>query len=824
MKRPQGTPFTVSPVDFYEGHVFPAVFDHLDRVFPELGLVRKGRGWTATNAETTKARFGARPDRVVCNRPGGFLVHGGDAFSWLAYHRGGETPRGADFVEAVKELAGLAGVDTSPLERELTPQEAVELEARHRRRDLLEDFATEAHKALLEAPAAAPARAHLLGRGYTENELEGLPLGYYAHKGTVAALLGNRGYTEAELDASGLLADGRWEGRLVIPWRDERERVASVAARDLTGDGPKYLYLPGATKPPAFGLDVARGSYAARAEGLVLVEGLLDVVLLQARGFYNVAALGTASLSAERWAELAALGFPSFTLALDNDEAGRAGTLKALENLRKVDNVRKVYVIREEALGQAKDPDELVRAKGLEAFRAVLREARPWALHLGDNLLGDVTPKGEDRAKREAVERVLAVAARRDVNALDGEDLLRLAAFRTGYTVEALAEVGLSLRERRELERAEAELRDAARALEADLGKPGADPRELAAAYSKRLSVVQGRTDDTPPPFSVDGLLRELANTPEGLASGWATVDKLGVRFRPKELALLGARTGHGKTSALVHLLETWLDAELEGPLVFFSHEEPPELVLCRLLALMADGWTFAETRDWCRSPLSRGDKYGWPDRKALEAAQERLRAAEGRLVLVHRPTWSASRVAAYAHELAETRGVGAVLVDYLQRLPSEVKADRRDIEVSATGRTLKSLAVDLGVPVVAGAQINREAIPQGYQDKVRKALETGGVPKALEEMKAARPDLNHLREGGSEQEADLVLGLMNYAADLRTEADSDHQTDRLEVGVLKNRYGRTGQWAALVFQAESGRMAERQPKVWRHDARGAGR
>jgi DNA primase catalytic core len=806
MKRPQGTPPTVSPVDFYESHVFPAVFDHLERVFPELGLVRKGRGWTATNAETTKARFGARPDRVVCNRAGGFLVYGGDAVSWLTYHRGGVKPTGADFVEAVKELASLAGVDTSPLERELTPQEAVELEARHRRRDLLEDFVAEAHKALLEAPAAEPARAHLLDRDYTENELEGLPLGYYAHKGTVAALLSNRGYTEDELAASGLLADGRWEGRLVIPWRDAGGRVATVAARDLTGDGPKYLYLPGATKPPAFGLDVARGSYAARAEGLVLVEGLLDVVLLQARGFYNVAALGDASISAERWEALVALGFSSFTLALDNDEAGRAGTEKALENLRKVANVRKVYVIREEALGQAKDPDELVRAKGLEAFRAVLREARPWALHLGDKLLGDVTPKGEDRAKREAVERVLAVAARRDVNALDGEDLLRLTAFRTGYTVEALAEVGLSLRERRELERAEAELRDAARALEADLGKPGADPFTLAAAYGKRLAVVQGRTDDTPPPFNVDGLLRELANTSEGLASGWAALDALGVRFRPKELAVLGARTGHGKTSALVHLLETWLGAKLEGPLVFFSHEEPPELVLCRLLARMADGWTFAEVRDYCRSPLSR-DR--WPTPKALRDAQERLRAAEDRLVLVHRPGWSASRVAAYAHELAETRGVGAVLVDYLQRLPSEGKADRRDIEVSATGRTLKSLAVDLSVPVVVGAQINREAIPAKYQDNVRDKLKGGGLTAALEYMRAARPDLHQLREGGSEQEADLVLGLMNYAADLRTEADSDHETTRFEVGVLKNRYGRTGQWAALSFLADRGRFTE---------------
>lgn len=821
MKRPQGTP-EMTPVEFLEGHVFPAVFDHLDRVFPELGLVRKGRGWEATNRETTKDRFGARAARVVCNRPGGFLVHGGGNVRWLAYLRGGEMPRGADFVEAVKELAGFVGVDVAPLERELTPEEAEGLARLDRRRDLLEDFAEVAREALLNHPEAAIARQHLLDRGFAKDELERLPLGFYTYQKQMTAYLTQRGYTEAELTASGVLADVRWDGRLVLLWRDERGHVATVTARnlipELEQEGKKYLNLKGGTKPVAFGLDVARRSQAARDKGLVLVEGPMDVVLLQARGVDNVAALGGAGdlLTVERWEKLAALGFSSFTLALDNDEAGRAGTVKALENLRKVDNVRKVYVIREGALGKAKDPDELVRAEGLEAFLEALDKARPWALHLGDHLLGNVTPESEDRAKREAVDRVLELAARRDVDALDGEGLLNLAAERTGYTVEALAEVGLSARERRAREDAELELRDAARALGDELGKPGADPFALAAAFSKRLSVVHGRTDDTPPAFSVDGLLRELANTSEGLRTGWPAVDKLGVRFCPKELAVLAARTGHGKTSALVHLLKTWLEAKPDAPLVFFSHEEPPELVLCRLMALLtatlpgsADRWTFAEVRDWCRSRDSRGPDYGWPKPDRLEEIKGHLRNLEDRLVLVHRPGWSAERMASYAHELAQARGVGAVLVDYLQRLPVESKADRRDIEVSRIGQALKALAVDLGVPVVVGAQINREAIPAKYQDTIREALKAGSVHSALEKMKAARPDLHHLREGGSEQEADLVLGLMNYAADLRTEADSDHQTNLLEVGVLKNRYGRTGQWAALSFIADYGQFRE---------------
>jgi len=822
MKHNKRTP---SPVDFYEEQVLPEVFSRLDAVFPELKLKRTGKGWTATNYDETKSRFGARPDRVVCNRQGGFLVHGGAAVSWLAYLKGGTaTPKGADFVEAVKDLARAAGVDCSPLERELTPEESANLQGRQRRGDLLEDFVALTHEALV-ASAGKSAHAYLVGRAFTEAELEGLSLGFYAGVDAVSAAMKAKGYTAEELEASGILADGRWAGRLVFPFRGPRGRIETVIARDLTGTaeaGAKYLKLRGASQESAvFGLDVALES--ARREGLLIVEGFLDVVLLQARGFLNVAATGGnfGLLTAERWSTLGRLGLPSLTLATDNDPkpdgtwVGREKLLQALDNLRNVSNVRNVYVLPPEALGTAKDPDELVRAKGVDAFREALRKVRPWALYLGEDLLGGLTPASEDRAKREAVGRVLDFSSdlRGERAALDAEDLLRLTAERTGYTFETLHEMGVSARERRERERAELEVKSAARELQDALGKPGANVFELASDFSVRLSVVQGRAEDPPPVFSVDALVSELKSTPEGLSSPWAAVNELGVRFQPKELAVLGARTGHGKTSALVNLAHAWLDKKLDGPLVFFSHEEPSELVFCRLVALLTAGetsrWTFAEVRDYLRSPRSRGDSYGWPDAKVLGRAMDRLRATEDRLHLVHRPGWSVGRISAHARELAGTRGVGAVFVDYVQRIPAEAKADRRDIEVSAIGRALKALAVDLSVPVVAGAQINREAIPDKYQATINKALQKG-VSEAVGAMKSARPDLHNLREGGSEQEADLVLGLMNYAADLRSEADSGHATNLYEVGVLKNRYGDVGKWAALAFEGASGLIRDR--------------
>lgn len=70
-----------------------------------------------------------------------------------------------------------------------------------------------------------------------------------------------------------------------------------------------------------------------------------------------------------------------------------------------------------------------------------------------------------------------------------------------------------------------------------------------------------------------------------------------------------------------------------------------------------------------------------------------------------------------------------------------------------------------------------------------------------------ARPELHHLREGGSEQEADLALGLLSYGADYRGESRAPRapRATRMEVGTLKNRNGEPGKWATLAFEGRTG-------------------
>ena len=277
---------------------------------------------------------------------------------------------------------------------ERTEAEIKRAEEKDRRESLLGAFLAFTQDNLQGSTGAAP-RDYLSRRGLTGPALE--DLGLYTTREAALAALKSKGFSEEEIKASGVVYDGRWEGRLIIPWRDRWGRLGTFAARDLTGtaeDKEKYLYLSkdhGWGRPKAdlvaFGLDHA---LSRRPDYLLLVEGLLDVVNLQAQGFSNVAAIGGngRELTETRWA---ALGVPRVVLLLDNDPetlAGYMGTVAAVENLQKVINTGKVRnvpvldVVHPSNLGECKDPDLLVRTFGMDALLSVVETRTPAAIFL----------------------------------------------------------------------------------------------------------------------------------------------------------------------------------------------------------------------------------------------------------------------------------------------------------------------------------------------------------------------------------------------------------------------------------------------------------
>ncbi len=444
--------------------------------------------------------------------------------SVVAFVNGGSVPTGITFVDAVRTLADRAGVPFP--ERELTPEAVARAAARERRAAMLESFLALAQESLA-GDDGAMARGYLAGRGFPADRLADLGLGLYTDPVSVELHLLGAGFNAGEIEDCGLITPA-WMGRLVGPWRDRRGRLATLFARAVdgaanigTGAGAKYLYLRGASKRDlvAFGLDVALATVAGRHD-LVLVEGLLDVLLLQALGVTNVAAVGGSGreLTAGRFEALAGWGVRRVTLLFDNDMAGREGTRAALEQARQATTAPIIQVVDPAALGDAKDPDELVRQDGVEAWRRVLATREPATVYGGRLLLDTVTPHSPHVERREAAQRVVAYLADHEGEdaALDTADVLRVAEERTAYDAGTLTEAVAARRTNRRREEAATAL-DRALAQAQNARRDGAEAAVVIAALAVELTRLQAQlaTTGSLTPASADSSPRPTGSRQE---------------------------------------------------------------------------------------------------------------------------------------------------------------------------------------------------------------------------------------------------------------------------------------------------------------------
>ncbi len=419
-----------SIVDFYTELVLPGLVERLDTAFPEFGWKRDARGWIATNDEMTRRRLGVRANRVIAHgqAPRGFLVHGGDPTLWTAYVSGGAVPRGEEFVRVVIDLAGRAGVDVGPIERAVP---------RDRRADVLDAFFDLASRELL-SERGADVRAYLERRGFPIHAIETLGLGLVPSPNVTRRVLSSHGFEDAEVAATGILSDSRWSRRLCGAWRNERDQIGTLWARALDEDGAaetRYLYLRGASRTnlPPYGVP-----HSARE--LVLVEGFLDFHQLRARGVDNVAALGGTSTSKYMFERLSRRGVQAVVLCLDNDDAGRSASARAVEHSARARTSPSIYVVSPERLGATKDPDELVRRDGVEAWQTLVGGRECGVAWRAKEIVGDLAADAPLAERREALGRAGAwIGSLPPRLALEQEDAVRAVAEGCGYSPEAVA-------------------------------------------------------------------------------------------------------------------------------------------------------------------------------------------------------------------------------------------------------------------------------------------------------------------------------------------------------------------------------------------------
>ncbi|MCT7374900.1 DNA primase [Chelativorans salis] len=290
---------------------------------------------------------------------------------------------GMSFPEAVERVAEMAGV---PM-----PARDPEAERKEKERASLTDvmeMATGFFQDNLQGHGGAEARAYLRGRGISSATQQAFRLGFAPDsRNGLKEFLAGKGVGKGQIEACGLVRHGPdipvsydwFRGRIMFPIEDVRGRVIAFGGRALSSDVPaKYMNSPDTElfHKGRVLYNHARARKAARGGPVVAVEGYMDVIALAQVGVENaVAPLGTALTEHQLELLWRMTGEP--VLCFDGDEAGLRAAWRAAEMALPM--VQAGRTLRFALLPQGKDPDDLVREAGREAFDALVAEARPLA-------------------------------------------------------------------------------------------------------------------------------------------------------------------------------------------------------------------------------------------------------------------------------------------------------------------------------------------------------------------------------------------------------------------------------------------------------------
>jgi replicative DNA helicase len=241
-----------------------------------------------------------------------------------------------------------------------------------------------------------------------------------------------------------------------------------------------------------------------------------------------------------------------------------------------------------------------------------------------------------------------------------------------------------------------------------------------------------------------------------GVATGFTELDQMTSGFQPSDLIIIAGRPSMGKTAFALNIAHN-AAYESKVPIVVFSLEMSKEQLALRMLCSEAR----VDAHKMRSGFLSESD---WP--KLTRAAGK---LSEAKIFIDDTAGMGVLEMRAKSRRLKAEHGLGMIIVDYLQLMKGRVSIDSREQEISDISRSLKALAKELKVPVVALSQLNRR----------------------VEERAVKKPQLADLRESGAiEQDADVILFL--YRDEVYNPDSPDKGSAEIIIG--KQRNGPTGE------------------------------
>lgn len=348
------------------------------------------------------------------------------------------------FYDAVKILADKVGLQLP--EVKLDPQYAQKKEHGDVLKQLMRDAARYYRNNLLDEKKGNDAREYLHNRGLDDEIAKRYGLGLSLDNESMVGYMRRKGYSLKDLEECGLVGNAQrpydaFANRIIVPIMDSMSNVIAFGGRIYHGekDVAKYknstnttLFDKGRT---IYGINFIKRDKKMNGiayKELILVEGYMDVISLGASGIKNVVACMGTALTDGQARELSRMT-ENLYVCYDGDGAGKKATIRNVDILAKfVQNVRVI------SLDEGKDPDEIVREGGAEAFLKKQKEALP-VIEYKLKLCADANDLGSVNGRAKYVQSALKVLKTID-NRAEREVYMDVVSKMSGVSVATLTD------------------------------------------------------------------------------------------------------------------------------------------------------------------------------------------------------------------------------------------------------------------------------------------------------------------------------------------------------------------------------------------------
>ena len=285
------------------------------------------------------------------------------------------------------------------------------------------------------------------------------------------------------------------------------------------------------------------------------------------------------------------------------------------------------------------------------------------------------------------------------------------------------------------------ELLDLAERLVFQIAEKGAKHRKGYVGVKELLVKAVDRIDQL---FQLDSHIT-------GVPTGFNDFDEQTAGLQPSDLIIIAGRPSMGKTTFAMNLAENAIIKQ-QVPTLVFSMEMPGEQLVMRMMSSLGH-------IDQHKIRTGKLNDSDWP---RITSTVGML--SEAPLFIDDTPALTPSDLRARARRVMREHGLGLIVIDYLQLMQSSKGGENRATEISEISRSLKALAKELNVPVVALSQLNR----------------------SLEQRPNKRPVMSDLRESGAiEQDADVIVFI--YRDEVYNQDSPEKGTAEIIIGKQRN-------------------------------------